>query len=332
MKQIIVCAFVFIALLASAGCSNEPQSVVASTPASSPAPPLPTIGETANPSAPALNILPAPAASPKPSETPALNAGPLPDLTGNQWYDWDKVGAYPGASVVQCGDRIAFETVKYIDEHECDYILTFADPDGSNSLLTEVESIRNPNYKDGWVYFISNKDNCIFKIKPDGTGLKKVYKAKSSEATTELLLSDLLLVEDRLYFFECIEHRDKAKIGLLSISLNGKDEEIIDEFADKKLNSENYWFGIKYALFYDSGKLYYMDADFGDFKYHVERFDLYQYDIALKTKACIARSLPTIFDKIAVRGDSVYHAYNGEIYMYSLAEGKDTAIIDTKIH
>lgn len=256
-----------------------------------------------------------------PDETYAITDGPIPGLSGNQWYDFDKVGAYPGASVVQCGDRIAFQMIKEgkgILEFDC--YLSFADFDGSHCVQTNIKNSSNPNYKDGWVYIIY-KDDCIYKVKVNGSKAKEVFKAKSNlDGTNDVFLSDLLLVEDKIYVFKNIEYENKLKSILVTMNLDGSGEKEIDEF-EHPLKDIEFVSRSDYSpsLFYDSGKLYYINTDPDN-----NKFDLYRYEIAANNKTCLIKSLTGDYEfKIAVRGDLVYFSSGGLMHTYTISTGKN---------
>ena len=268
------------------------------------------------------------ASSPSITNTPVITGGPIPGPLGNQWYDWDNVGAYPGASVAQCGNRIAFQTLKRVDEHTYESYLSFANPDGSNCVRTKIKDPSNLNYKDGWVYFVKN--DSIYKVKTDGSGLKRIFKTKNSiSGATEVFINELLLVENRLYFFENIESKNNVKCIFEYINLDGNGPEIIEQFEHSKIGENADLFDYLPSLFYDSGMLYYTNTDLVDSK-----FDLYQYDISANKKDCIIKNLSAAYScKIAVHGDKVY--YNGKInakeglYAHNISTGKDEYFITT---
>ena len=98
MKRIIVLVLITAVIMSFAACSGQvPETQTAA----------PIVSETAA-------VTPSPTAQPEPSQPAegapviAITDEPMPGLLGSGLYDWDKVGAYPGASVTQCGDRIAF--------------------------------------------------------------------------------------------------------------------------------------------------------------------------------------------------------------------------------
>lgn len=138
MKRIMILIMITATILGLAACSgHSAETQAAGTP-------------TATQAAPA----PAKIAAPYPKALPTA-AATLPCLLGEKWYDWESAGAYPGASITQCGDRIAFLKPVVDRENGCIDYLAFADPDGSNCVCAEVIFPRCLNYKDGWVYYIA---------------------------------------------------------------------------------------------------------------------------------------------------------------------------------
>jgi len=327
MKHIVILLMVFL-LAISVGCSgvqningNSPVVSVSKTPE-------PSATETVQSAVPTENTSSPSAISSPSNETPVIENGPIPGLLGNQWYDFDKAGAYPGACVVQCGDRIAFNNIiKTEGIMEYDSYLCFADPDGSNCVQTKVSS-EYPNYKDGWVYFTYYADHadCIYKIKTDGSGLTKIFKAQSSiEGTTGIALNDLLLVGNQIYVFEYIVHDKKATSIFMRMNLDGSGIEELDEFDHIGIPDE-YLHLLPTSLYYDSGKLYYVNADKRNTK-----FDLYQYDISTNEKTCLAKDLASNFCcKIAVRGDKIYYAGEKGLSVFIISTGKNEVFAPTK--
>jgi len=307
---------IVILLIASvlSGCVEKQVEISASvSPAGDPTAsqtPEPSLAGTALPSSAQSSV--SPSNTETKTKTPVIIDAPLPDLQGTDWYDWDRVGTYPGASVVQCGDKIAFQMIHGGEELAYISYLSFANPDGSNYVQTEIANSSNLNYKDGWVYFIY-KDNCIYKVKTDGSELTEIFKATNPEGTAQVWLSDLLLVDDKMYVFENIENGENEKSIFKRISLDGTNFEELDEFDS---------FGYSKSLFYDSGKLYYISANL-DRDISV----LYQYDIAANNLTCLTQDLPTDYSKIAVRGDKVYHERDWAPYVYTISTCTDEPLI-----
>ena len=314
MKRNIFLITVLLAAILT-GCAAIPSEMASyASPASTGTAsktPEPTMSEEFVTAATATPVMP----SVTEAETPVIIDAPIPDPLGDQWYDWDRVGAYPGASVVRCGDKIVFQMISGGEEMNYTCYLSFANPDGSGCVQTEIADARNPNYMDGWVYFIYEGD-CIYKVKTDGSSLTRVYKEPPPERTTEVLLSDLLLVDDKLYIFANIGDADNEKSIFKCMSLDGTDTEILDEFSS---------FGYSKSLFYDSGKLFYINADLDN-----SVFDLYRYDIAANRITCLAQGLPTWYSKIAVRGDKVYHDREGMLYVYTISTEKDEPFVKSE--
>lgn len=313
MKRIILNIIIMCAVSAILGCAKNPAADTAQAVQT----PRPKLTEQADTAAPTES---APTTDAETSiKIQVIKTESIPGLLGTQWYEWDKVGAYPGASAVQCGDRIAFQMLKWLDEHSYDSYLSFADPDGSHCVTTKIKDSRSLNYKDGWVYIIY-KDDCIYKVKTDGSGREKIFEAKSSiEGTTGVLLSELLLAHDKLYVFENIHYGKEEKSIFMRMNLDGSGAETIDEFVHLDATDKSDWYSYWPSVFYDSGAMYYTNTDLNKSTY-----DIYKYDIAANNKTCVVSGIISDYGcKIAARGEILYYRCNEGLKTHIISSGKD---------
>lgn len=312
MKRTIPFIMTILLILSLAGCVKV-----------QPAEPSTTPSPTASPAASPSSIPTTPV--PTEAKTPIITDGPIPELLGNQWYDWDRVGRYPGSSVVECGDKICLNMIGYDTSGKTDtdyYYLSFANADGSGYKKTKLLYTGSRNYKDEWVYMIysrGDKDG-IYKVKTNGNGLQKLYEARSTGAKKLVCIDDLLLIDDKLYFIE--EDASREMCSIKCIDLYGGSLEILDE-------TPSCYYGT--SLYYHNGNLYYMAEGL-----NAQQYDIFQYNTDTGDITMTAENIDMDISRYVIAGDKLFHTIptgtnENALYVHSLSTGRDEQLIHADI-
>ncbi len=330
MKRMIAFIFSFLVVVSLAGCAGQQGSTLPTAPAATIATPA-----TATP----VESTPSPiqtTSAPVETAAPVIKDGPIPGLLGEKWYDWDKVGAYPGSEVAAWGGRIAFQTIAKNGSNLFESHLSLANTDGSDSKYTDILinsgdflGLLKPsrmNYRDGWVYLIrsDNGKDHIYKVKEDGTSPIRLPTAEDTQyAEKEYFYDALLLINDKLYFTIEVEMGKVYHSVLARMNTDGSYEERLEE-------SDSRYFSV---LYYDAGKFYYECYDVNE-----DISELYQLDIATGASKPIGE-IDTLDIKFVVRGDQAiftepYDSTNDNICMVnvcSISSGKKETLIDANL-